>query len=618
LKDNSSIPLGGLIGGAGTSIYNFTAAPSYPDILKRHFGGNGLGEAGKQMTGPKYMPDITKTEVWQNYQQEMTRYYGHDQGMKSFLASQQEPLNLAAKARENGIKASSNRAKGAAGEGFMDALYKNSRSKQPWQSVASKTGAGGTTGLQGIDGLYIRRSPSGRILEMMVAESKTGASPLGKTQNGEQMSMAWIKNKLDRLKMQAEIDLNNARKSGNTEKIGTAQARLNEVTEICEHWNNGGKTRYSLHKISFQTVDGKPSLVMETHKIDHNGVPDNQVKVSPRKITLKIDMSNPAKLTTVQRSVVNGYFEGLKNDLVKLKIPEKVANRVANELKAEMPRLQAKGMSLDDAFYRRLVDKLSKSPEVTPLALEKAIAKLAANNPGRLATVFSTGKATGIGALAGGLIAGGLEFWNTGRVSLSSGKQAALGGGIALGSVGLEKLITSAGEKLAKTKLLDRVNARLGEKLLSPSMLGKVGGGVVIVVTSIGFAGWEYANRNLSGWQATRTAAEGIAVGSVSTVASIWVGAKLGARIGTTAGPLGTAVGTVAGVIVVTGYYLVKGVIMADSELAKRLEQLDIDDLQQARRREKIDAQTRQNRKDASEKLLAQAWDYLAASKIRY
>ncbi|MEO2068212.1 MAG: hypothetical protein ABGX27_01710 [Desulfurobacteriaceae bacterium] len=57
----------------------------------------------------------------------------------------------------------------------------------------------GEVGRNGIDGLYIKRSNKGKIIDVLIAESKYNKSQLGNTLCGKQMSKSWILCKIDDL-----------------------------------------------------------------------------------------------------------------------------------------------------------------------------------------------------------------------------------------------------------------------------------------------------------------------------------------------------------------------------------------------------------------------------------
>ncbi|WNL16890.1 hypothetical protein QUR79_03720 [Arcobacter cryaerophilus gv. pseudocryaerophilus] len=86
-------------------------------------------------------------------------------------------------------EANINKIKGNASEQLMDEYFK----KSGWEKVE------GEVGVNGIDGLYVKRDKDGNITNVLMSESKYNTSQLGDTKDGKQMSKDWILKKLDNL-----------------------------------------------------------------------------------------------------------------------------------------------------------------------------------------------------------------------------------------------------------------------------------------------------------------------------------------------------------------------------------------------------------------------------------
>ena len=71
----------------------------------------------------------------------------------------------------------------------MDEYFK----KSGWEKIQ------GEVGVNGIDGLYVKRDKDGNITNVLMSESKYNTSQLGDTKDGKQMSKDWIIKKLDNL-----------------------------------------------------------------------------------------------------------------------------------------------------------------------------------------------------------------------------------------------------------------------------------------------------------------------------------------------------------------------------------------------------------------------------------
>lgn len=130
---------------------------------------------------------LLASEQWQSYKSNLVASEGHYARAK---VAYYEPRMAEIVTQSNKAFDTARKLKGAAVERFMDAFY----AKDGWEKLPSKVGP------QGIDGLYVKRSPNGRILPWFVADAKSGTSKLGMTKYGEQLSPEWIEQKLQELK----------------------------------------------------------------------------------------------------------------------------------------------------------------------------------------------------------------------------------------------------------------------------------------------------------------------------------------------------------------------------------------------------------------------------------
>lgn len=72
-------------------------------------------------------------------------------------------------------------------------LMHKSFTRSGWQQL------NGEIGVNGFDGLYVKRNGRGAITEVLIAESKYNKSGLNETQRGIQMSSDWVKDKIANL-----------------------------------------------------------------------------------------------------------------------------------------------------------------------------------------------------------------------------------------------------------------------------------------------------------------------------------------------------------------------------------------------------------------------------------
>lgn len=114
-----------------------------------------------------------------------------------------------------------NKIKGNISEEIMDEYFK----KSGWEKIE------GEVGVNGIDGLYIKRDKDGNIKDTLMVESKYNTSQLGDTKDGKQMSKDWILKKLDNLEkaFPDNQDYSQVKDLVNSDKHKTRLWQVNEV-----------------------------------------------------------------------------------------------------------------------------------------------------------------------------------------------------------------------------------------------------------------------------------------------------------------------------------------------------------------------------------------------------
>lgn len=172
-----------------------------------------------------------------------------------------------------------NKIKGNIVEGLMDSIFK----KQGWIKLE------GEYGVNGIDGLYIKRNKDGVIVDVLICESKYNTSKLGNTNDGKQMSKEWILSKLDML----------------IEKYPDNKEYV-QIKKMAENDN------YRPRLIQVKEIDGK--LQIEFYKIDSEG---NLVSLNGRESYksngLKINLNNPE--TSYEIEVAETYDKIVENEI---------------------------------------------------------------------------------------------------------------------------------------------------------------------------------------------------------------------------------------------------------------------------------------------------------------
>lgn len=547
-------PHAGFVGGMAATVYNFTAAPRAPELMAKHFGQSDVAEVVASRSRPRQGADVNR---WFDFDRDLKKYYGDDKSVRAYSQAQKD-LYEALVNRENKLINTVSRAKGNAGETMMHNWYQNNG----WERLNSQIGP------HGIDGLYVKRSPNGQIVDFMVAESKTGFSALGQTNSGRQMSRNWSLQKILALRGKVDQELQTALGKGDRATVSRCLSELTDLDRI-ENLHRQGRGRETLHKITLANESGRPVLRMEFYKLKY--VSDTEVipvqrltkNGTPSRLEVPLDARDPSKLTKTQRAALNGYFGGLEKELTNQGVPAKMAKAAVNRFKGDLARgqvrLTATAQNYETAAMRSILDHLRKNSDLDP-NVTAALGKVEKNALRGLPHAFSYRQAAAVGALAGGLMAMGAEFMETGRIGWGSGGAALIGGAVSVGNAAVERYLAIGIDRLSKTNTFQKIGSTGIAKGLRFGRFAKAGGFITMVATTVAYGGYQYASGNITGEQFFVASAEGVAVAVAASVA----GAKVGAMVGTAVLPgVGSAVGVAVGAAVGTAYYLTKDVIVA-------------------------------------------------------
>ncbi|MDR2368447.1 MAG: hypothetical protein LBF58_10150 [Deltaproteobacteria bacterium] len=557
----------GYVGGLGTTIYNFTAAPRAPEIMAKHFGSSDISDLVTSKGYPSRRGDNNK---WFNYDQDLKKYYGDDRSVRSYSQAQKD-LYLALLNQENKLRNVVSQAKGNAGESMMHNWYGNNG----WERLNSKTGP------HGFDGLYVKRNANGQIIDFMVAESKTGFSSLGQTNAGRQMSRNWSRQKIHALRGNITQELQMARQNGDRTTVSRCLSELKDLDRI-DKLHQQGRGRETLHKITLENNSGRPVLRMEFYKLkyvsDTEVVPQQRLtkKGNPSYLEVPLD-ADPSKLTKTQKTAINGYYDGLQQELVKQGIPEKTAQTTINKLKTDFQKGKIKGplngQSYESKIFDNILDNLRKNAGKDP-QVAAAMKRLEREGLPGVPHAFSYRRAAAVGALTSGVLAMGFEFWQTGRISWASGREALTGGAIA-GATAISERYMAIGIN----RVLSSVSGGMASKI-NFARFTKIGGAVPAAAVMIGISGVRLMQGKIT---ASEFAVESAT--SVAILASSMALAKIGGAVGSFVMPgigtaVGSAVGVVAGFVILPAYQYVKGQINEQRNAKLQLIEADIRDRQ--------------------------------------
>jgi len=393
----------GIVAGTSVGVYNLTAQRGLkPDEILR-----------------KYLPKAPtdgklSNEQWKTAESGFRRAYGNDDTVQAYL-------RFAEKWEEKKYTIQSNFATkgvpGKVGEGIMHEIFK-SEEGGTWQPLE------GQRGVQGIDGIYVRKNANGTIKKVLIAESKTGASKLSEGQ----MSWKWIEDNIQKLIKRTESEILSADSSGNAQNAARLRQQLKDYKQLQQHVANRSPRRI-LSKMKIE--DGH--LVIEHYKITGEGkdVAISREPITSRQISLKFRPQEP-----FAGMVHDSYFDQLEKALSahkKLAITEQDSKSIVAGVKSrfrngEITNSKQLSTHLKEEFAKRGVaedtaakaaGKIVKQENINAEKVAENMAKRSPHALGWKGLVVSS-------ALSGALITAGTEYLLTGRVDLRNvGEEAA-------------------------------------------------------------------------------------------------------------------------------------------------------------------------------------------------
>ncbi|HOZ48368.1 MAG TPA: hypothetical protein PLO37_19245 [Candidatus Hydrogenedentes bacterium] len=219
---------------------------------------------------------------------------------------------------------------------MMDMYY----SGQGWKSIDR-------IGSQGIDGLFYRAEPNGR-LRVLIAESKSGTSRLRKTlTKGHQMSHEWILKSLD--EQIAKYQKRLLRASSEERAVCSEQIRLlRRIRRYVEYRDY--RTELFHADVKNGVLGVHFNRLEQTHGGEAPRIDASRVK------TRKVDLAHPENLKGSNRQVYDRYFEFKKQELLK-RMDERCVQRVIDDLKKEYIRNPSMGMREERVFLQARLEQ---------------------------------------------------------------------------------------------------------------------------------------------------------------------------------------------------------------------------------------------------------------------
>ena len=195
--------------------------------------------------------------------------------------------------------------KGACGEAVSDVIFKN----EGWTRLSIKP----LNTVQGLDGVYVKRTLFGSISDVLFVESKAEGSPLNNTQFGQQGSQAYIKGQLSRY--------DNEILSGLPEDNPLIK-EYEEVQKFCAKLGN-----YPSRIVRSGFADGK--LPVTVYPVT-SPRPEEALLGEPT-LEQTVDLANPKN--SFHKKLADGFTKELKIGLEKSGLPPSRADAIVKAVK---------------------------------------------------------------------------------------------------------------------------------------------------------------------------------------------------------------------------------------------------------------------------------------------
>jgi hypothetical protein len=218
---------------------------------------------------------------------------------------QDDSMSTYNKGQYNASKTSGNIA-----EKVMDGFFVNEWTKK-----------NGMVGIQGIDGLYIKTTPSGVVQEVLVVESKYNKSVLGKTKNGVQMSQEWINAKMDSLIYDIDKQIQKAKFGNDLNRISELERTHNEYRQIKKHIVNNNYRGRLFHA---EIIDSKISITLNDFSKDGTVIASTKPKPT------QVSLANPPK-SRYERGIYNNFYTNYEDELIRNGFTRVEAKKIVGE-----------------------------------------------------------------------------------------------------------------------------------------------------------------------------------------------------------------------------------------------------------------------------------------------
>lgn len=522
----------GTVSAGGVTSYKFknTTTVRACDIFQKHLNASNPVQWGRRLPGNVSSNFVTTSPQWQAVKQDLFKTFGRDVQVRRYV-EYQEYLMRKSVAVSNTASARSLDIKGSLAESIMDDFFK----KDGWESLDGKRGR------NGFDGLYVKRSSNGRIIEWIAADAKSGNAKLGMTNRGMQLSPEWLKGNLEDLLATAKAEHNRTKSPQSLQRVSDFEALLKL---------KGRSPR--VFSMKLETHNGAVC-----YKLENVGINGTR---TGNPVFIDMQSSNLSPTMLKMREMI---YKDLKKQLISAGVDEPKAQKIVTKMQKSF---ETGKLKTDSGQYRFI------KSEITDKQLANAVSERLGKIPprgslaGRVGQVFSRSQGVIISsAIAIGFVVA--QDIISGNLSVDTLRKVGIGGGIAAGTYMALDYGVGMGIRYASIAAAKHSLRSTGKRITEASVsrvaaeiaptLGRAIGGVM----QIGFAGiivtktlYDYNHDKIS----QTDAAIQITIVSLATAGTVFFtcseyGAALGTAIcpgaGTTAGTIiGAGIGVVAGV----------------------------------------------------------------------
>lgn len=495
-----------------------SSVPSSTAIFQKNLGVANPVQWARKLPGPGSSEQFLSSISWKNTRNDFLKNYGRSSQVRQYLDYQEYLFRKSIKIN-NKAHFRSLDVKGNLAESLMDDFYL----KDGWEIIDGKRGR------NGFDGLYVKRSKNGTVIDWIATDAKSGSSKLNMTSRGMQLSPEWVDGNLKDLLAMAQEEYKKMpseaakQRIADLKQIMRVQGRRPRVFTM-KIGQYDGKIQYRIENIG---IDGRP--VGKPMFVDMQAARTGTMQqLVYKNLEHHISIYDPKGAAALVKKIERGFKRGtIKNDsdlyrFIKREIPDKkLARAVAQELGEEPPRGSLAGA---------LGEKISKNSGIIISATVVA-GFIIAHDAMRDGITSDTFIKAGIASSATVVTAIALDYGMNVAVRFASEQIA-------------RYVLSQSGKRVT-----ERAVSNLASKL-APTV-SRALGGTLQVAFALYFIGDTIYNYNMGNMTQTDMIVN-VSIVALTTAGTVFFtctkgGATVGAFIGSFFGPAGTAAGGTIG-----------------------------------------------------------------------